>query len=81
MHDWILGTKEGEYASMGVFSDTNKYGIDQQLMYSFPCICKNGVWTIVNDLEMSEFAKERIRVSEAELIQERQAAFLVETSN
>jgi len=39
MRDWWLGTKEGEWVSMAVFSEGNKYGIDNDLVYSFPCTC------------------------------------------
>ena len=44
MHDWWVGTKAGEYVSMGVISDGNQYGIKDGIIYSFPCICKNGEW-------------------------------------
>lgn len=44
MHDWYIGTKPGEYVSMGVISDGNSYGVQSGLVYSFPCTCKNGEW-------------------------------------
>lgn len=44
MHDWWIGTKPGEFASMGVISDGNKYGVASGLIYSFPVVCKNGEW-------------------------------------
>jgi len=50
MHDWWVGTKAGEYVSMGVISDGNKYNAPEGLIYSFPCICKNGEWQIVSGL-------------------------------
>ena len=34
MHDWWVGTKQGEYASMGVISDGNSYGVAEGLIYS-----------------------------------------------
>jgi len=50
MHDWWVGTKPGEYTSMGVISDNNSYGITGGLIYSFPCTCKGGEWTVVGGL-------------------------------
>lgn len=44
MHDWWVGTKPGEYVSMGVISDGNKYGVGKGLIYSFPVVCKGGEW-------------------------------------
>ena len=51
MHDWWVGTKEGEFVSMAIISDKNDYGIAPGVMYSFPVTCKNGEWTIVSGLE------------------------------
>lgn len=47
VHDWILGTPEGIHVSMGVYSNDNPYNIPYGLIYSFPCTCKDGKWTIV----------------------------------
>eukprot|EP00350_Pseudokeronopsis_sp_OXSARD2_P008017 CAMPEP_0170545262 /NCGR_PEP_ID=MMETSP0211-20121228/3715_1 /TAXON_ID=311385 /ORGANISM="Pseudokeronopsis sp., Strain OXSARD2" /LENGTH=286 /DNA_ID=CAMNT_0010849117 /DNA_START=213 /DNA_END=1073 /DNA_ORIENTATION=- len=74
MHDWWVGTKNGEYTSMGVISNGNQYGIEGGLIFSFPCICKNGEWTIVNGLKQSEFGLKKIKATEDELIQERKLA-------
>ena len=59
MHDWWVGTKPGEYASMAVISDGNTYGVAPGLIYSFPVVCKNGEWQIVNGLTIDEFSKKK----------------------
>ncbi|KZY39754.1 malate dehydrogenase, partial [Alcanivorax sp. HI0044] len=49
MRSWALGTDEGDWVSMGIYSD-GSYGIQEGLIYSFPCTCKDGDWTIVQGL-------------------------------
>lgn len=72
MRSWALGTPEGDWVSMGVYSD-GSYGIDKGLIYSFPCVCKNGDWEIVQGLEVSEFSRARMQATEKELQEERDA--------
>src|SRR5690606_203141 len=72
MRDWALGTAPNDWVSMGVYSD-GSYGIDKGLIYSFPCVCKNGDWEIVQGLEISEFSREKMKVTEKELQEERDA--------
>ncbi|MEM6775385.1 MAG: malate dehydrogenase, partial [Pseudomonadota bacterium] len=54
------------------YSD-GSYGITEGLIYSFPCRCENGVWTIVQDLPTNEFSKARMQATENELVEERDA--------
>ena len=70
MHDWIHGTEDWRTAA--VPSD-GSYGVDKGLICGFPTICRDGKWEIVQGLELSEFQKERIAVSVAELREEREA--------
>ncbi|MEO0438273.1 MAG: malate dehydrogenase [Pseudomonadota bacterium] len=72
MRDWALGTSDDEWVSMGVYSD-GSYGIEEGLIYSFPCRCEAGQWTIVTDLAVNEFSKERMLATEKELREERDA--------
>ena len=72
MRDWALGTPEGDWTSMGVYSD-GSYGIDKGLIYSFPVICKDGDWEIVQGVEISDFSRERMTETEKELQEERDA--------
>lgn len=72
MRTWALGTAEGDWASMGVYSD-GSYGIQEGLIYSFPCVCKNGDWEIVQGLACNEFSIGRMKATEQELAEERDA--------
>jgi hypothetical protein len=46
VRDWVLGTPEGTWVSMGVISD-GSYGQPEGIVYSFPCTCAGGEWSIV----------------------------------
>ena len=72
MRDWALGSTDNDWVSMGVYSD-GSYGIETGLIYSYPCICKNGDWEIVRDLQVDEFSRSRMRATEEELAEERDA--------
>lgn len=71
MRTWALGSADGDWVSMGVYSD-GSYGITEGLIYSFPCTCANGDWTIVPGIEINEFSRDRMTISEQELIEEMQ---------
>jgi malate dehydrogenase len=68
MGDWVTG--KAEWVSMGVPSD-GSYGIPEGLICGFPCICTDGHWEIVKDLEIDDFSRARIDASVAELVSER----------
>jgi malate dehydrogenase len=70
MRDWALGSASGDWVSMAVPSD-GSYGIAEGIVYSFPVRCANGRWEIVQGLEISEFSRERMKATEAELLEER----------
>ncbi|ABD80919.1 malate dehydrogenase [Saccharophagus degradans] len=72
MRDWALGTPENDWVSMGVYSD-GSYGIEEGLIYSFPCVCKNGDWEIVQGLTIDEFSRAKMTATENELKEERDA--------
>ncbi|MFT7491043.1 MAG: malate dehydrogenase [Pseudohongiellaceae bacterium] len=72
MRTWVTGTTEGNWTSMGVHSD-GSYGIQKGLVYSFPCICKNGDWEIVQGLEINDFSRSKMAATEQELAEERDA--------
>jgi malate dehydrogenase len=72
MRTWALGSN-GQWVSMGVFSKGNPYGVDQDLIFAFPITCENGDWKIVEGLEISDFSREMIKKTEAELQGERAA--------
>ncbi len=70
MASWIRGTSEGDWTSMGVPSD-GSYGIQEGLIYSFPVTCQNGDYSIVQDLNIDDFIKEKMLASQSELNDER----------
>ena len=70
---WIMGTDDNDWVSMGVYSN-GEYGISEGLIYSFPCTCKDGDWSIVADVDVSSaFSKEKMAATEQELNEERDA--------
>ena len=71
MRDWALGSR-GRIVSMGIHSD-GSYGISEGLIYSFPVICAEGKYAIVQDLEISSFSRKLMDQTEVELIEERDA--------
>jgi malate dehydrogenase len=70
MRTWALGTEEGDWVSMGIPAD-GSYGIEPGIIYSYPCICKDGEYEIVQGLEISEFSRARMDATEKELREER----------
>jgi malate dehydrogenase len=70
VHDWALGTREGDWVSMAVPSD-GSYGIDEGVVFSFPVTCKGGDYEIVQGLELDELSVSRVKASEKELLEER----------
>lgn len=72
MRNWALGTNENDWVSMGVYSD-GSYGIEEGLVYSFPCVCREGTWEIVQGLEIDEFSRKKMDATAQELREERDA--------
>ena len=72
VHDWVLGTPEGNWTSAGVVSD-GSYGVPEGLISSFPVVSRGGSWEIVQGLEVNEFSRQRIDASVDELREERDA--------
>lgn len=72
MRTWALGTEGDDWVSMGVYSD-GSYGIQKGLIYSFPVRCKGGKWEIVQGLTIDAFSQEKMKATETELAEERDA--------
>ena len=72
MRSWALGTQGDDWVSMGVYSD-GSYGIAEGLIYSFPCRCEGGDWSIVQGVEVGEFSQAKMTATEQELSEERDA--------
>ena len=69
MRDWTLGSG-GEVVSMGIYSD-GSYDIEKGLIYSFPCVCEDSGWSIVQNLKIGEFSRQKMTATETELKEER----------
>lgn len=72
IRNWVLGTPEGEWVSMGVPSD-GSYGIPDGVVFGFPCYCVDGEYQIVDDLDWNAFSREKIEIVYQELLDERKA--------
>jgi malate dehydrogenase len=72
IRSWALGTPAGNWVSMAVPAD-GSYGIEPGIVYSFPCVCENGDYRIVQGLDIDEFSRARMSVTETELREERAA--------
>jgi malate dehydrogenase len=72
IRDWTRGTPEGDWVSMAIPSD-GSYDVPEGIISSFPCVCSDGAYQIVQGLEIDEFSRARIDASAAELVSERDA--------
>lgn len=68
----VTPTPAGEWFSSGVCTDNNPYGIDENLIFSFPCRSKgDGSWEFVKDVPWNDFLKAKIEITRKELLEER----------
>lgn len=72
MHDWALGTPDGDWVSMAIPAN-GSYGIEPGIIYSYPVRCSGGAYEIVADLAIDEFSRTRMTATETELREERAA--------
>jgi malate dehydrogenase len=72
IRSWALGTPEGDWVSMAVPSD-GSYGVPEGIISSFPCVCKDGQYSIVQGLDIDDYSRGKIDASAAELVEERDA--------
>ncbi|MDQ6606795.1 MAG: malate dehydrogenase [Actinomycetota bacterium] len=72
VHDWVLGTPEGDWVSMAIPSD-GSYGVEEGVISSFPVTTSGGSYEIVQGLEISDFSQGRIDATVNELREERDA--------
>lgn len=69
---WVSGTDQDDWTSMAIVSK-GAYGISEGLIYSVPVTCKNGSYSVVEGLEISDFSREQMKATEKELSEERDA--------
>ena len=70
IRDWVSGTPENDWVSMGIPSD-GSYGIPAGVIYGHPVTCRDGVYTIVQGLQISDSGKVRMQASYQDLLEER----------
>ncbi|HLP29310.1 MAG TPA: malate dehydrogenase [Candidatus Didemnitutus sp.] len=71
MRDWALGTPAGDWTTMGIPAD-GSHGISDDVTFGYPVTCANGEYSIVQGLEISDFSRERLNATLAELVEERE---------
>ncbi|MDQ5921570.1 MAG: malate dehydrogenase [Pseudomonadota bacterium] len=72
IRNWVYGTAEGDWVTMGIPSD-GSYGIPEGVIYGFPVTCKDGKYHIVQGLNISQSSREKMTASYNELVEERTA--------
>jgi len=70
VRDWIAGTKEGDWMTMGVPAD-GSYDIPEGVIYGYPVTVKGGAYQVVKGIEVSEFSRKRMDATLKELHEER----------
>jgi malate dehydrogenase len=70
VRDWVRGTADGDWVSMGIPSD-GSYGVDEGLISGFPVTCSNGSYEVVQGLDLNDFSRSRIEATVKELGEER----------
>jgi malate dehydrogenase len=71
VRDWVRGTPDGDWVSMGIPSD-GSYGVEEGVIFGFPVTCSGGSYEIVQGLDLNEFSKSRLDVTVNELKDERE---------
>ncbi|CAI8294927.1 MAG: Malate dehydrogenase [Gammaproteobacteria bacterium] len=71
MRDWIIGSK-GKVVSMAVPAD-GSYGIPPGVIYSYPVVCEDGDYKVVQGIDLSDFSRGKMDATNNELVGERDA--------
>ena len=70
VHDWVSGSRDGDWVTMGIPSE-GSYGIPEGVIYGYPVTCRGGSYQIVKGIEVSEFSRKRMDATLRELHEER----------
>ena len=70
VRDWVHGSRDGDWVTMGIASD-GSYGISEGVIYGYPVTCRGGRFDIVKGIEISEFGRKRMDATLKELHEER----------
>jgi malate dehydrogenase len=72
VRDWVLGTADDDWVTMGISSD-GSYGIPEGVIYGYPVTCRSGRYELVQGIEISSFSRARMDATYKELLEERDA--------
>jgi malate dehydrogenase len=70
VRDWVGGTRDGDWLTMGVPSE-GSYDIPEGVIYGYPVTTKGGECQVVKGIEISEFSRKRMDATLKELHEER----------
>src|SRR3954468_14296293 len=70
VRDWVTGTNEGDWVTMGVPSD-GSYDVAEGVIYGYPVTTKGGEYHVVKGIELSDFSRKRMDATLKELHEER----------
>jgi malate dehydrogenase len=68
---WVNGTRPGDWASAAIVSK-GEYGVPPGLVFGYPCTVANGVWTVVEGLELDAFGRAAFQKTLDELLKEQE---------
>jgi len=72
MRDWVYGSED--WQSIAFKTDGKLYGVPAGLMFSFPCICKDGAYAPITGINLDdEISMARMKKTTDELLGESQA--------
>jgi len=70
VRDWVAGTRDGDWLTMGVPSD-GSYDIPEGVIYGYPVTTRGGEYQVVKGIEISDFSRKRMDATLKELHEER----------
>ena len=70
VRDWVNGTPQGDWVSMGVPAD-GSYGVAEGVLFGYPCRCESGKYEIVQGIDLNDFSRSGIQGTLKELHEER----------
>ncbi len=72
MRSILTPTPQGQWFSSSVYTNGNPYGIPDDLVFSFPCKSTGrGDFEIISGLKIDPFLKEKLAMTQKELMDER----------
>src|SRR3954467_3949516 len=70
VRDWVAGTRDSDWVTMGVPSD-GSYDIPEGVIYGYPVTTRGGDYQVVKGIEISDFSRQRMDSTLKELQEER----------